>query len=69
MYFFLLNVYFSNRRKKGIGCIDLPIFILNLNYYATQSGRSGDPNLGRGPLFVDPYSIYYKRIKPQLNVK
>jgi len=49
--FFSLNNYFSNRRKKGI---DLPIFMLNLNYYATQSERSRDPNLGCGPLFADP---------------
>ena len=26
----------------------------SLNYFATQSGRFRDPNLGRDPLFADP---------------
>jgi len=29
---------------------------VNLNYFATQSGRSRDPNLARNPLFADTWS-------------
>jgi len=51
MDFFSLNNTFFNRRQNGVG---LPIFMLNLNYHPTQSGRPRDPNLGRDPLFADP---------------
>jgi len=50
MDFFSLNNYFSNRRKKS------DWFANNFNYYATQSGRSRDPYLGRDQLFAGPCS-------------
>jgi len=34
----------------------LIIFMVTLNYFATQSGWSRDPNLGRDPLFTDRWS-------------
>jgi len=46
MDFFSLDYTFSDQRKKVLVC--------KLKYYATQSGRSRNPSLGRDPLLADP---------------
>jgi len=36
---------------------------VNLNYFATQNGRSRDPNLGHDPLFADPALTFGFRLE------